>query len=129
MPRRPSRCRRTVDNERRRYTRKGSDQRYKEFKNDERLLKAQHMALRWRELNAEMESKGQAIQEQQTRLEQVIAEQRSVEADIEKHREQRTESNESLNVVQGRYYKLGSDISRLEQSIQHLANRHCWSPR
>jgi chromosome segregation protein len=94
-------------------------ERYKEFKNDERLLKAQHLALRWRELNAEMESKGQAIQEQQTRLEQVIAEQRAVEADIEKQREQRTESNESLNNVQGRYYKLGSEISRFEQSIQH----------
>ena len=94
-------------------------ERYKEFKTEERQLKAEHLSLRWRDLKKEMENREQAIQEQQTRLEEVIAEQRSVEADLEKQREQRNESNESLNEVQGRYYRLGSDISRLEQSIQH----------
>jgi len=94
-------------------------ERYKELKIDERLLKAEHLALRWRQLDTEMESKSQAIQEQQTRLEAVIAEQRSVEADLEQQRSQRTESNDTLNEVQTRYYSLGSDITRLEQSIQH----------
>ncbi|MCW9013984.1 MAG: chromosome segregation protein SMC [Gammaproteobacteria bacterium] len=94
-------------------------ERYKEFKIEERLFKAEHLALRWRELKAEMENRELAITEQETRLQEVIAEQRSVEADLEKQREQRTESNESLNAVQARYYSLGSEISRLEQSIQH----------
>ncbi|MFW2373995.1 MAG: chromosome segregation protein SMC [Gammaproteobacteria bacterium] len=94
-------------------------ERYKEFKQEERQYKAEHLALRWRELNKEVENREQAIDEQATRLQQVIAEQRSVEADIEKMREQRTEVNDSLNSVQGRYYKLGSEISRIEQSIQH----------
>jgi chromosome segregation protein len=94
-------------------------ERYKEFKIDERLLKAEHLALRWHQMNTEMESKEQAIQEQQTRLEAVIAEQRSVEADLEQQRSQRTESNDTLNEVQSRYYSLGSDITRLEQTIQH----------
>ncbi|MDH5734935.1 MAG: chromosome segregation protein SMC [Gammaproteobacteria bacterium] len=94
-------------------------ERYKEMKQEERQFKAEHLALRWRELKKEVENRQKAIQEQQTRLEQVIAEQRSVEADLEINREQRTESNESLNVVQGQFYKLGSEISRLEQSIQH----------
>ena len=94
-------------------------ERYKEMKQDERLLKAEHLSLRWRELKKEVENRQLAIQEQQTRLEQVIAEQRSVEADLESNREQRTEANESLNTVQGQFYKLGSEISRLEQSIQH----------
>ncbi|MDH5765024.1 MAG: chromosome segregation protein SMC, partial [Gammaproteobacteria bacterium] len=94
-------------------------ERYKDMKQEERRLKAEHLSLRWRELKKEVENRQQAIQEQQTRLEQVIAEQRSVEADIETSREQRTEANESLNAVQAQFYKLGSDISRLEQSIQH----------
>ncbi len=94
-------------------------ERYKEYKIEERRIKAEHLALRWRELNAEVEKREQAISEQQTRLEQVIAEQRSVESELEQQREQRTELNESLNAVQGRYYQLGSEISRLEQSIQH----------
>ena len=94
-------------------------ERYKEFKQEERQFKAEHLALRWRELNKELENRDQAIQEQATRLEKVIAEQRTVESDIEKMREQRTEVNDSLNSVQGRYYKLGSEISRIEQTIQH----------
>ena len=94
-------------------------ERYKEYKIEERRIKAEHLALRWRELNAEVEKREQAISEQQTRLEQVIAEQRAVESELEQQREQRTELNESLNAVQGRYYQLGSEISRLEQSIQH----------
>ncbi len=94
-------------------------ERYKEYKVEERRTKAEHLALRWRELNSEVEKREQAITEQQTRLEEVIAEQRSVEADLEQQREQRNELNESLNAVQGRYYQLGSEISRLEQSIQH----------
>ncbi len=94
-------------------------ERYKEFKQSERQFKAEHLALRWRELNKEMSNREQAISEQQTHLEESIAEQRNVEAELEKQREQRTEATESLNSVQGRYYKLGSEISRLEQSIQH----------
>ena len=94
-------------------------ERYKEFKTDERLMKAEHLSLRWRQLNNEMESKEQTINEQQTRLEEVVAEQRAVEAELEQQRSQRTESNDTLNEVQSRFYKLGSDITRLEQSIQH----------
>lgn len=94
-------------------------ERYKEFKQEERQFKAEHLALRWRELNKEVENRELAIDEQATRLEQVIAEQRTVESELEKMREQRTEMNDSLNTVQGRYYKLGSEISRIEQSIQH----------
>ena len=66
-------------------------ERYKELKIDERLLKAEHLALKWRELNKEMETRELAIQEQQTRLEKVIAEQRAVEAELEQQRSQRTE--------------------------------------
>ena len=94
-------------------------ERFKEFKKEERQFKAELLALRWRDLKTELESREQAIQEQQTRLEQVIADQRSVESDIETQREQRIEAEESVNQVQARYYKIGSDISRLEQSIQH----------
>jgi chromosome segregation protein len=94
-------------------------ERYKEFKQGERLLHAEHLSLRWRELNTEMTSKEQAIQQQQTRLQEVVAEQRGVEAELEQQRSQRTESNDTLNEVQRRFYSLGADISRLEQTIQH----------
>lgn len=94
-------------------------EKYKELKIEERRYKAEHLALRWRELNGEMENRERAIEEQETRLQEVIAEQRSVEAELETLREQRVESSESLNAIQARYYGLGSEISRIEQSIQH----------
>jgi len=94
-------------------------EKYKALKIDERRLKAEHLALRWKELNGQMENREQAIEEQETRLQEVIAEQRAVESELETLREQRVEQNESLNSVQARYYSLGSEISRIEQTIQH----------
>jgi len=94
-------------------------EKYKELKIDERRLKAEHLALRWKELHGQMENREQAIEEQETRLQEVIAEQRAVESELETLREQRVEQNESLNAVQARFYSLGSEISRIEQTIQH----------
>jgi len=94
-------------------------EKYKELKIDERRLKAEHLALRWKELHGQMENREQAIEEQETRLQEVIAEQRGVESELETLREQRVEQSESLNAVQARYYSLGSEISRIEQTIQH----------
>jgi chromosome segregation protein len=94
-------------------------ERYKEFKNEERQLKAEQLALRWRELKHKLDLRDREIGEAQTRLEQVIAEQRAVEAKIEQQREQHDEANESLNKAQAQYYSLGADISRVEQSIKH----------
>ncbi len=94
-------------------------EKYKDLKIEERRLKAEHLALRWKELHDQMENREQAIEEQETRLQEVIAEQRGVESELETLREQRVEQNESLNAVQARYYSLGSEISRIEQTIQH----------
>ena len=38
---------------------------------------------------------------------------------IEKLRVELAERNERFSVVQGAYYKVGSEIARLEQSLQH----------
>jgi len=96
-----------------------SAERYKELKQDERELKAEHLTLHWRELKTELDSRDKEIQSTETLLEQVIAEQRATESDIESNREQGSESNEILNKVQAEYYRLGGDISAKEQSIKH----------
>ncbi len=94
-------------------------ERYKELKAQERRIKAELLALRWQVLNQQVEQEEHVLQEQQTKVEAVIADQRAVELEIEKKREQQTEVHDNLNTVQGDYYRLGSDISRIEQSIQH----------
>jgi len=96
-----------------------SAERYKELKQDERELNAEHLTLHWRELKTELDSRDKEIQSTETALEQVISEQRATESEIESNREQGTESNEILNKVQAEYYRLGADISAKEQNIKH----------
>ena len=96
-----------------------SAERYKELKQDERELKAEYLTLQWRELKTELDSRDREIQSTETLLEQIIAEQRATESEIESSREQGTESNEILNKVQAEYYRLGADISAKEQNIKH----------
>jgi len=99
-------------------------ERYKEFKVQERQLKAELLYLRWVDLQSEVEQREQTIKEHELNLEAVVADQRSVESTIEEQRAHQVEANDSLNDVQGRYYGLGADISRLEQSIQHQKEMH-----
>jgi chromosome segregation protein len=96
-----------------------SAERYKELKQDERELKAEHLALHWRELKSELDRRDKEIQQTETSLEQVIAEQRSTESEIESNRQQAEASNDELNNVQAEYYRLGSEISAKEQNIKH----------
>ncbi|MGI9200912.1 MAG: chromosome segregation protein SMC, partial [Woeseiaceae bacterium] len=45
--------------------------------------------------------------------------QRKQEASVEGARDRQSERTDEFNVVQGRFYKVGSEIARLEQSIEH----------
>ena len=54
-----------------------------------------------------------------TELQAAVAKQREVEAAIEKTRQAHVAESDELNEVQGRYYKVGAEIARLEQAIQH----------
>jgi len=92
--------------------------RYKELKQQERELKAEHLALHWRELKADLDLRDKEIQLAETSLQQVIAQQRETESKIESQRQQSTQSNDILNNVQAEYYRLGADISAKEQSIK-----------
>src|SRR5262249_59001138 len=57
--------------------------------------------------------------ERELAIQAALAEQRAAEAAIEKQRAFHTEQGDRVSAVQGRYYEVGADISRLEQSIQH----------
>ena len=95
-------------------------EKYKAFKEEERKLKAELLALKFANLDSTVKERDKQIQSQETALESQIADQRSVEAAIESQREHQTESNEKFNEVQGRYYAIGSEIARVEQTIQHV---------
>ncbi|WP_428624294.1 chromosome segregation protein SMC [Sedimenticola sp.] len=94
-------------------------ERYKEYKEQERRLQAELLALRWRGMDDDIKRRDLEILEKETDLEAAIAKQRRLEADIERDRDGHAEANDHFNEVQGRFYAVGSEIARLEQSIQY----------
>ncbi len=93
-------------------------ERYKVYKEEERLLAAQIKALQWQALNYKLTQQDQLINEQNVQQEELRAKQRSVETKIEGVRVDQAEAVEKQNEVQKRYYGLGADIARLEQRIK-----------
>jgi len=94
-------------------------ERYGRYKDEERRTAAELLALRLRVLDARAKASTDILNGKQTSLEAMVAEQRSTEAKIEEARVQHSDHSDALNDVQGRYYKAGSEIARIEQTIEH----------
>ncbi|GMR03891.1 MAG: chromosome segregation protein SMC [Gammaproteobacteria bacterium] len=92
---------------------------YKELKQEERQCRAQLLAIRWRDLDARLQEQDAVLLRQQTTLDAALADQRAVEAEIERIRSQQTEASDKHNAVQAEFYSVGAEISRLEQAIEH----------
>ncbi len=93
-------------------------EKYQELKQQERQVKAELLALRWRTLDQDLQQRQRHIAELQNKLEAALAEQRKLESAIESDRERHIEVNDQFNQVQGQFYSLGAEISGLEQAIQ-----------
>ena len=94
-------------------------ERYKELKEEERQVKAELLALRYSVMHEQSSEREQAIQGRELAMQAELAEQRKLEAELEKLRDSLAGANESFNTVQGHYYKLGADVARVEQAIKH----------
>jgi chromosome segregation protein len=93
--------------------------RYQTLKEEERKLRAELLALRLRDLDAESKGREITAKLRETELQAALAELRAEEAAIEHARAAHAEHGERLNEVQGRYYQQAADIGRLEQAITH----------
>jgi len=98
---------------------KRTAEKYRDLRAAERQAQGELLALRWQAMAGEMAERERALQAEQTRLEEVVAEQRRNEAELEKLREEHHEATEAFNQVQGRYYRIGAEISATEQRIQY----------
>lgn len=98
-------------------------EKYQEYKAEERQLKAQLSALRWQALNEQVAQRESVIGNQEVGFESLVADQRSADAAIERLRDGHHDLSERFNLVQGRFYSVGGDIARVEQSIQHGQQR------
>ena len=98
-------------------------EKYKQYKEEERLKGAQLKALRWKGLDGQVKQLDHVIGELDVSMEAKVAEQRHVDAEVERLRERHHEVQEHFNQVQQHFYALGAEVARLEQSIQHQRER------
>jgi len=100
-----------------------SAEKYTEYKAEERLIKAQLQALQWRELDDQLNVRKESIGELELKVEECVTRQTTLDTDVEKLMDQHTDVNESFNRIQGRFYSLGAEIARAEQTISHQNER------
>ena len=98
-------------------------ERYAELKAEERQLKAQLLVLQRRSQAGAQSRAQREIDDFLVEREKHQAAVASVAAEIESLRQQISESNQVTNDLQGQFYSLGSDISRIEQAIQFARER------
>ncbi len=93
--------------------------RYQGLKEQERRLTAELLALKLRDLDSGGQVHDAAVRERELAMQGALAAQRAAEAAIEKQRAVQGAHSDSASAVQGRYYEVGAEISRLEQSLEH----------
>jgi len=98
-------------------------EKYAEFKQQERETTANLNALRWRSLDQELSENQEAIKNLEVKIEATTADQREIDAKIEEHLSHNAELADAFGEVQARFYSLGNDIARIEQSIEHHIER------
>ena len=94
-------------------------ERYKSLKVDQRRMEAELLVLRLLELQDDHEFRRANKDNKLTGLDAALAQQRATEAQIEELRLNLDERNRRHGEVQSRSLEVDSQISRLEQSIEH----------
>ena len=94
-------------------------ERFKVLKSEERRTGAELLLLRLKTLDKDLAARRHELNARQLELDAAITRQGEVETEIEKLRVAMADRTDAFNEVQGVYYKVGADIARLEQSIQH----------
>lgn len=94
-------------------------QRYKALKSEQRLRHAELLALRWQSHDRRVRDTEARLQEHRTRLEQLVAEQRAVEAGLEGDRQRHQAAAARLDSEQAQFYRIAGELKAKEQSIEH----------
>ncbi|WP_342315281.1 chromosome segregation protein SMC [Lysobacter sp. FW306-1B-D06B] len=99
---------------------------YQAIQAERKIKDAEWKALEHRALDQKLQGQREKLAQQETRLQQLIAEQREAEREIEVGRVKREDAAEALNKAQAASYEVSGTLARVEQQIQHqreMANR------
>ncbi len=95
-------------------------ERYKKLQQKRRDKTALLYRLRFDAYTAQIAKAQQKLEKTNRKLEQKQATQREIEAAIERKRSEQGEAQDKLSDIQAEFYRLGADISKIEQQIEHL---------
>ncbi len=98
-------------------------ERFNELKAEAGLLKGQLYALRYQAFSERLEFLQTDVQEKDLAIEAANTELSRAAAVGEQLRESQIDAGDEFNRVQERFYKIGSQISRLEQTLAHHRER------
>src|SRR3954470_10894093 len=92
---------------------------YQVLQGERKVRDAQWKALEFRGLDAQLQTLREKLSHEETRLQQLIAEQREAEREIETSRVRREDAAQALNKAQPEGYEVGGTLARIEQQIAH----------
>ena len=92
---------------------------YQSIQAERRIKDAEWKALEFRLLDTQLQALREGLSQEETRLQQTIAEQREAEREIETGRERREAAADALNKAQAAGYEVGGTLARIEQQIAH----------
>jgi chromosome segregation protein len=98
-------------------------EKYAEYKKQERQLTVELLALRWRDYDQSGQQQKQIIGQLELEHEKLVTARSTCDTAIEKLRSDFTQSSDSFNEIQANFYKIGGEVARLEQAIEHSQQR------
>ncbi|MGH8560990.1 MAG: chromosome segregation SMC family protein, partial [Nevskiales bacterium] len=94
-------------------------EKFKEYKQQERKLKAELLAVRWRALGTEAELQEQGFSQAQGELNSRQEQLRTVEQAREQQRLTQQEAGHAVQNLQGEFYAAEAEMTRVEQALRH----------
>lgn len=98
-------------------------ERYQVYKEEEKQLSAQLLAIRWQALHEQEATLRLEVSEVERNLAEEQRRHSEQDAQIEAQREAYAAHQEGVDAAQQQYYTLGADVARLEQQLQHQRQR------
>jgi chromosome segregation protein len=98
-------------------------EKYADYKQQERQLTAELLGLRWRQYNQSNLEQKQVIGDLEIEQEKLITQRSGCDTAIEKLRLDFSQCSDVFNEIQASYYKVGAEVTRIEQAIEHSQQR------
>ena len=98
-------------------------EKYAEYKKQERQLTVELLALRWRDYDQSGQQQKQIIGQLELEHEKLVTARSACDTAIEKLRSDYTQATDLFNEIQANFYKIGGEVTRLEQAIEHSQQR------